>query len=40
MSSHSLRHTYASRAIEAKITPVVLQTLMWHTDISTAREKI
>ena len=35
MSSHSLRHTYATRAIEAKITPVVLQTLMGHTDIST-----
>lgn len=34
MSSHSLRHTYATRSIEAGVTPVVLQKLMGHTDIS------
>ena len=34
MSSHSLRHTYATRSIEAGLTPVVLQKLMGHTDIS------
>lgn len=34
MSSHSLRHTYATRAIEAGVTPVVLQKLMGHTDVS------
>ena len=34
MSSHSLRHTYATRVIEAGVTPVVLQKLMGHTDVS------
>ena len=34
MSSHSLRHTYATRSIEAGVTPVVLQKLMGHTDVS------
>ena len=34
MSSHSLRHTYATRAIEAGVTPVVLQKLMGHTDVT------
>ena len=34
MTSHSLRHTYATRAIEAGVTPVVLQKLMGHTDVS------
>lgn len=34
MASHSLRHTYATRAIEAGVTPVVLQKLMGHTDVS------
>ena len=34
MSSHSLRHTYATRAIEAGVTPVVLQKLMGHTDVA------
>lgn len=34
MSSHSLRHTYATMSIEAGVTPVVLQKLMGHTDIS------
>ena len=31
MSSHSLRHTYATRSIEAGVTPVVLQKLIRHT---------
>ena len=34
MGTHSLRHTYATRAIEAGVTPVVLQKLMGHTDVS------
>ena len=34
MSSHSLRHTYATSSIEAGVTPVVLQKLMGHTDVS------
>lgn len=34
MATHSLRHTYATRAIEAGVTPVVLQRLMGHTDVS------
>lgn len=34
MSSHILMHTYATRSIEAGVTPVVLQKLMGHTDIS------
>ena len=34
MASHSLRHTYATRSIEAGVTPVVLQKLMGHTDVS------
>ncbi len=34
MSSHSLRHTYATRSIEAGVTPVVLQKLMGHTDVA------
>lgn len=34
MASHSLRHTYATRCIEAGVTPVVLQRLMGHTDVS------
>ena len=33
-SSHTLRHTYATRSIEAGVTPVVLQKLMGHTDVS------
>ena len=33
-STHSLRHTYATRAIEAGMSPVVLQKLMGHTDVS------
>ena len=34
MSSHSLRYTYTTRAIEAGVTPVVLQKLMGHTDVT------
>lgn len=34
MGTHSLRHTYATRAIEAGVTPVVLQKLMGHTDVA------
>ncbi len=33
ISTHSLRHTYATRSIEAGMTPVVLQRLMGHTDV-------
>ena len=31
---HSLRHTYATRCIEAGIPPKVLQKLLGHTDVS------
>lgn len=34
ISSHSLRHTYGTRCIEAGMRPVALQRLMGHTDIS------
>ena len=30
-----LRHTFATRCVEAKIAPAVLKKLMGHTDIST-----
>lgn len=33
VGTHALRHTYATRCIEAGMTPVVLQRLMGHTDI-------
>lgn len=33
--SHMLRHTFATRCVEAKIAPAVLKKLMGHTDIST-----
>lgn len=33
ISTHSLRHTYATRCIEAGMNAVVLQRLMGHTDV-------
>lgn len=33
ISIHALRHTYATRSIEAGMNPVVLQRLMGHTDV-------
>ena len=33
--SHMLRHTFATRCVEAKIAPAVLQKIMGHTDIAT-----
>ncbi|MEG1705666.1 MAG: site-specific integrase [Clostridia bacterium] len=35
VNTHMLRHTYATRCIEAGISPVVLQKLLGHKDIST-----
>lgn len=34
ITTHSLRHTYGTRCIEAGMAPVVVQKLMGHTDIS------
>jgi len=34
ISTHSLRHTYGTRCIEAGMAPVVLQKLMGHKDVS------
>lgn len=33
VSSHSLRHTYATRCIESGVTPVVIQKIMGHADV-------
>ena len=33
--SHMLRHTFATRCVEAKIAPAVLQKIMGHTDVAT-----
>ena len=35
LHTHMLRHTYATRCIEAGISPVVLQRLLGHKDIET-----
>ena len=34
ISTHSLRHTYGTRCIEAGMRPVALQRLMGHTDVA------
>lgn len=34
ISTHSLRHTYGTRCIEAGMKPVTLQRLMGHKDIT------
>ncbi len=34
ISTHSLRHTFGTRCIEAGMNPVVVQKLMGHTDVS------
>lgn len=34
ISSHSLRHTYGTRCIEAGMRAVALQRLMGHTDVA------
>lgn len=34
VTSHSLRHTFGTRCIEAGVRAVALQRLMGHTDIS------
>lgn len=33
ISTHSLRHTFGTRCIEAGMAPVVVQRLMGHNDI-------
>lgn len=35
VNTHMLRHTYATRCIEAGIQPIVLKKLLGHADIST-----
>ena len=35
VSLHSLRHTYATRCVEANISVKVLQVLLGHTEIET-----
>lgn len=34
ITTHSLRHTYGTRCIEAGMQPVVVQKMMGHTDVS------
>ena len=35
VNTHMLRHTYATRCIEAGVSPVVLQKILGHKDIET-----
>lgn len=35
LGQHMLRHTYATRCIEAKINAPVLKAFLGHTDVST-----
>ena len=39
MSTHALRHTYATRCIEAGIEPVIISNLMGHADINVTLKK-
>ena len=39
MSTHALRHTYATRCIEAEIEPIVLSKLMGHADVTITLKK-